>query len=53
MKRFLYSIAAMGLLLVWYVWQRTGARRRQFRRDAAVERWEDEGGAAGSRGFGR
>jgi hypothetical protein len=50
MKRSLFSIAAMGLLLAWYVWQRTRAPGRRFGREAEVERWEDEGGAAGSRG---
>jgi hypothetical protein len=50
MKRSLFSIAAMGLLLAWYVWQRTRTHGGQFSRDEEVERWEDEGGAAGSRG---
>jgi hypothetical protein len=50
MKRSLLSLAAMGLLLTWYVWQRAHTHSRQFSRDAELERWEDEGGAAGSRG---
>lgn len=50
MRRSLFSIAALGLLLAWYVRQRTRAHGRRLGRDEAVQRWEDEGGAADSYG---
>lgn len=50
MRRSLFSIAALGLLLAWYVRQRMRAQGRRLNRDEGLERWEDEGGAAGARG---
>lgn len=50
MKRALVSVAALGLLLAWYVRQHARAHTPRPHRDEAVDRWEDEGGAIGARG---